>query len=76
MSNNFRGVTYEELRNRNLPKSRMTLLMAGFKSWWLKFVKGMPGNLLKPLIMAGVIFVVNLLVMTIGKTTYRINSAD
>lgn len=76
MSNNFRGVTYEELRNRNLPKSRMALLMAGFKSWWLKFVKGMPGNLLKPLIMAGVIFVVNLLVMTIGKTTYRINSAD
>ena len=76
MSNNFRGVTYEELRNRNLPKSRMALLMAGFKSWWLKFVKGMPGNLLKPLIMVGVIFVVNLLVMTIGKTTYRINSAD
>lgn len=76
MSNNFRGVTYEELRNRNLPKSRMALLMAGFKSWWLKFVKGMPGNLLKPLIMAGVIFVVNLLVMTIGKTTYRINSAN
>ena len=36
----------------------------------------MPGNLLKPLIMAGVIFVGNLLVMTIGKTTYRINSAD
>lgn len=70
------GVTYEELRGGNLPKSRMALLLTGFKTWWLAFVKGMPGNLLKPLILAAVIFVVNLLVMTVGKTTYRINSVD
>jgi len=70
------GVTYKELQNSNLPKSRMALLLAGFKAWWLEFVKGMPGNLLKPLILAAVIFAVNLLVVTVGKTTRLINSHD
>jgi len=70
------GVTYEELQKSNLPKSRGALLLAGFKTWWLAFVKGMPGNLLKPVILALVIFAVNLLVITIGKVTYRINTAD
>lgn len=70
------GVTYEELQKGNLPKSRMDLLLAGFKAWWLEFVKGMPGNLLKPLILVAVIFVINLLVVTVGKTTYLINSSD
>ena len=70
------GVTYEELRSGNLPKSRMALLLAGLKAWWLGFVKGLPGNLLKPLILTAVIFVVNLLVVTVGKTTLLINSHD
>jgi len=70
------GVTYEELRKSNIPKSRKELLIAGFKSWWMKFVKGMPGNLLKPFILVAAVFLVNLLVMTIGKTTHLINSYD
>lgn len=70
------GVTYEELQKSNLPKSHMDLVLTGFKTWWLAFVKGMPGNLLKPLILVAVIFVVNLLVMTVGKVTWMINSAD
>ena len=70
------GITYEELQKGDLPKSRMALLLAGFKAWWLAFVKGMPGSLLKPLIMVAVIFVVNLVVITVGKVTWMINSTD